>query len=103
MDIQLQNNYDLFNLNKTLIEETIVSLIERLSIWNESKFCQESNDLFDNGGFEPIIPIPLTMKNRLEYVIEQKRIQLYKCCGTRTSTETTNLWKLNSNEVDVLV
>ena len=41
VDIQLQNNYDLFKLNKYLIEETIVSLIELLSIRNENKFGQE--------------------------------------------------------------
>ena len=40
-------NYDLFKLNKSLIEETIVSLIERFNIRNESKFGQESNKLFD--------------------------------------------------------
>ena len=97
-DIQLANNYDLFKLNESLIDETIIYLIGSLNIENESKFGQESNELFDYGEPELNIPTPLTMKNWLQYAIEQRSIQLHQRSGTRTRNNATNLWKLVSNQ-----
>lgn len=102
-NIHLEDNYNLFKLNKPEITKMTVSLIERLNVINDSEWNNESNESSDDAASEVLEPTPLSMKDRLQLAIKQKNeLKLNEITRAPITKNTATLTKLVKKEIAVL-